>query len=140
MVLMLAGITGFYSCEKDEETTGTRDLIVNNIWAYDSLEVSDTSNTGLLLAAVFTHEVYKDSEYDFSDDGTYTLTSSQIDKDGTWELIDNKVLLMDKGTEDEAELEILQLDNTIAKLSMHAEGNFFGLPFSGQVILLFKAK
>jgi len=39
LVLLLAGITGFYSCEKDKDNTNVRELIVNNIWAYDTLEV-----------------------------------------------------------------------------------------------------
>ncbi len=140
MVLLLAGIIGFYSCEKDEETVNVRDLIVNNVWAYDTLEVSDLTNTGLLIAAAFTHLVYEESEYDFNDNGTYTLTSSLIDEDGTWELVDNNKLIMDKGTEDETELEIVQIDNTIAKLKMSVEGDFFGTPVSGDVILIFRPR
>ena len=140
LVLLLAGITGFYSCEKDKDTTNVRELIVNYIWAYDTLEVSDLTNTGLLIAAAFTDLVYEESEYDFSDDGTYTLTSDLIEEDGTWELVNNKTLVMDKGTDDETELEILQIDNTTSKLKMHVEGDFFGTPVSGDVILVFKAK
>jgi|GEM_PF-5580496 len=138
--ILLAGIIGFCSCEKDKETDSVRDLMVNNIWAYDTLEVSDLTNAGLLIAAAFTHLVYENSEYDFKDNGTYTLTSDLVDEDGTWELVDNKTIITDKGTEDEAELEILQIDNTIAKLKLSVEGDFFGTPVSGDVILIFRAK
>lgn len=98
------------------------------------------TNAGLLIAAAFTDLVYEESEYDFSDDGTYTLTSDLIEEDGTWELVNNKTLVMDKGTDDETELEILQIDNTTSKLKLHVEGDFFGTPVSGDVILVFKAE
>lgn len=140
LLILLAGIIGFYSCEKDEGKDSVRDLMVNNIWAYDTLEVSDLTNSGLVIAAAFTHLVYENSEYDFNDNGTYTLTSDLVDEDGVWELVDNKTIIMDKGTDDEVELEILEIDNTILKLKLSVEGNFFGTPVSGDVILIFRAK
>jgi len=140
LVILLAGIIGFHSCEKDDGKSSVRDLMVNNIWAYDTLEVSDLTNAGLVIAAAFTHVVYEGSEYDFSDNGTYTLTSDLIDEDGTWELVNDKTIIMDKGTDDEEELEILQIDNTTAKLKLFVEGNFFGTPVSGEVTLIFRAK
>jgi hypothetical protein len=138
--ILLAGIIGFYSCEKDKGGPGTRDLIVSTNWAYDTLEISDLTNSGLVIAAAFTHLAYENSVYDFNDNGTYTLTSNLINETGTWELVDSKILVMDRGTEDEMELEILEINFQIIKLILSVEGDFFGTPVSGDVILIFKAK
>jgi hypothetical protein len=140
LVLLLAGIIGFYSCEKDEEGTSISDLLVGTTWVYDTLEVSDLTNSGLLIAAGFTHLAYESSEYDFLDNGTYTLTSDLINEDGTWELVESKLLIMDKGTEDEMQLEIIEIDMQHIKLKLHVEGDFFGTPVSGDVFLIFNAK
>ena len=140
LVVILAGILGFYSCEKTEEGSNVRDLIVNNTWVYDTLEISDLTNTGLVLAATFTHLAYAGSEYDFKDDGTYTLTSDLANIDGTWELVEDKTIITDKGTENEEELQIIEINSTEAKLSIHVEGSFFGTPISGDVVLIFKSK
>lgn len=140
LVILLAGIIGFYSCEKDDEGTSIRDLMVGTVWVYDTLEISDLTNEGLLIAAAFTHWAYEGCEYDFNDNGTYTLISDLVDEDGTWELIGSKILLMDKGTEDEAELEILEIDIQAVRLKLHLEGDFFGTPVLGDVILKFRAK
>jgi hypothetical protein len=140
LALLLAGIIGFYSCEKDGETSSVSLLLVNNTWTYDTLEISDLNNSGLLIAAAFTHLAYEGSEYDFTSGGNYTLTSDLVNESGTWELVDNKTIIMDKGTPDEFELEIVQIDNTMAKLKIHVEGDFFGTPVSGDVILVFMAR
>lgn len=140
LVILLAGIIGFYSCEKDEEGTSIRDLMVGTTWVYDTLEVSDLTNSGLLIAAGFTHLAYENSEYDFLDNGTYTLTSDLINEDGIWELVDSKLLIMDKGTEDEVRLEIIEIDIQTVKLKLHVEGDFLGIPVSGDVFLIFRAK
>ena len=47
---------------------------------------------------------------------------------------------MDKDTEDETELEILEIDIQTVKLKLHLEGDFFGTPVSGDVVLLFRKK
>jgi hypothetical protein len=140
LVILLACITGFYSCEKDEGGTSISDLLVGTTWVYDTLEVSDLTNSGLLIAAGFTHLAYESSEYDFLDNGTYTLTSDLVNEDGTWELVDSKLLIMDKGTEDEMQLEIIEIDIQRARLKLHVEGDFFGTPVSGDIFLIFKAK
>ncbi len=140
LVVMLAGTIGFYSCEKDKSGTSVRDLMVGTTWVYDTLEITDLNNDGLLIAAAFTHLAYEGSEYDFNDDGTYTLISDLVDVDGNWELLDSKILLMDKGTEDEMQLEILEIDIQTARLKLHLEGDFLGTPVSGDVILIFRAK
>ena len=137
---LIAGIIFFHSCEKDENHVNKSDLLTDNIWAYDSLEVTPTTDAGVLLAAAFMHIAFQGSEYDFFKDGTYELTSNQVNKSGTWELVENKTLLMDEGTDDEMVLEIIKMNDSDASFKLHLEGEYFGTPYEGYVTLKFKAK
>ncbi|MFO7656211.1 MAG: hypothetical protein R6W78_04025 [Bacteroidales bacterium] len=137
-IALLAGIIAFYSCTK-EDRDNTLDLLLNNTWVYDSLAVSDPENSMLMIAATFTHLGFKGNEYDFSSDGNYTVKSDMLNEGGIWELSENK-LIMDKGTEDEMELEILAINSSIVEFKLPMEGEIFSVPFSGYVILKFQTK
>ena len=134
LALLLTGVIVFYSCQKDEKSN-VRDLLVGNIWQYDSLTVSDINDDGLVIAAALMHMGFAGGEFDFKSDGTYTLHSDLTSENGTWELADNKTLIMDG----EDEMEILTIDNSHLEFKVVMEGEIFTIPYSGYVILKFNA-
>ncbi len=142
LIIVAATLAGFYSCEKDKDgDKTTAELLTSKTWAYDTLEISDVNDVGLVLAAAFLHLGYSDAEYVFHSDGTYTLTTLVAGViNGTWELPDDNTLLMDKGTQDEMEFEILLLTSTKCNLDLYTEGNFLGTDYAGDVILKFSAR
>jgi hypothetical protein len=140
IVPLFAGMLFFISCEKDDKTVSKKDLLVNHVWEYDSLQVSDINNAGLLFTAAAFHMSYQNGEMDFNNDGTYDLTSSIISLSGVWELVNNKTIILDKATDDEMVWEILTINSSEAHFKMHVEGDFFSTPYEGDITLLFKAK
>ncbi|MBN2610709.1 MAG: hypothetical protein JXB00_04055 [Bacteroidales bacterium] len=134
----VALIIAFSACEK-EEKNNTLDLLVNNVWVYDSLTVSDEESEGLVIAAAFLHYGFNDCEFDFSSDGSYTVNSELINNAGVWELSGNS-LILDKGTEDEMEMEILSLNDETGEFKVPLEGDFFTIPFNGYATLIFNSK
>ncbi len=135
IAILLLGVIAFYSCQKDE-TNSVKDILVGNIWQYDSLTVSDVNDVGLVLTASFMHMGYAGGEFNFKSDGTYTLSSDLINENGTWELIDDKTLVMD----DDDEMEILTISDSHLEFKVIMEGTFLTIPFSGYAILKFDAK
>ncbi len=139
LIPLLAGVLFFQSCEKDDKTVSKKELLVNHVWEYDSMQVSDMNDAGLLFAAAVLHLSYEDGELDFENDGTYNLTSSLTSLSGVWELVNNKTIIFDKETDDEMEWEIVKINSSEAHFKMHLEGDFFSTPYEGDVTLKFKA-
>ena len=131
---LIISIIAFYSCKK-EENNNTRDLLVNKIWLYDSLTVSDLNDEGLLIVAAFMHLGFAGGEFDFKNDGTYTIETDIGTENGTWELKDNNILIMDG----DDEMEILTINDNHLELKSILEGVIFTTPYSGYVILKFDA-
>ncbi|MBN2763915.1 MAG: hypothetical protein JXR41_12545 [Bacteroidales bacterium] len=125
---------------KRKDEISKSELLTDNIWAYDTLEVSASTDAGFLLAAAVLHMAYEGCEYDFYKEGTYDMASDLTSMSGTWELIEDKTLLLDKGTDDEMSLEIIKITSNNASFKLHLEGDFFETPFSGDVTLKFIAK
>ena len=140
MMPLLLGIVFFQSCEKDDVKVNRLDLLTDYIWVYDTLEILPTSDANFMLAAAFVHMAFQGSEYDFSQDSTYVMTSPNTTLSGTWELTDNKTIWMDKGTENEMQLEIVSISESRSSLRLHLEGEFFETPYAGDVIMKFNTK
>ena len=134
VAFLFTGIIAFYSCKKDEKNN-VRDLLVNKVWLYDTLTISDLNDEGLLLVAAFMHLGFAGGEFDFKNDGTYTIDADIGTENGTWELKDNNTLIMDG----EDEMEILTISDTHLELKSILEGVIFTTPYSGYVILKFNA-
>ncbi len=137
---LFAGVLFFQSCEKDEKTVSKKDLLVNHVWVYDSLLVSDINDAGLVIVAALMHMTYKNGELDFSNDGTYTLDSDITNQNGVWELVNNNKVVFDKATDDEMEWTIVKINSSEAHFKMHVEGDFFSTPYEGDITLKFKAQ
>ncbi len=140
IVPLLLGFYCFLSCEKEAVKFDKAKALTDHIWMYDTIEVSLGSDPNFLIAAAFVHMVFKGSEFDYREDSTYTMTSPLTNRTGTWELVEDKTLLLDKDTEDEMLLEILKIDNANASFKLHLEGEYMGTPYLGDMILKFKAK
>jgi hypothetical protein len=137
---LLLGIVYLQSCEKDEVKIDKSELLTENIWAYDTLEIVPTTDAGFLLAAAVLHMAFQGAEYDFYKDGTYDMTSDMTSISGIWELVENKTLLLDKGTENEMSLEILKINDVSASFKLHLEGEYFNTPYAGDLTMKFRAK
>jgi hypothetical protein len=68
------------------------------------------------------------------------IESPYRNENGTWNLPDNKTLLMDEGTADEVEYDILYISDSGLELKFGMEGEFLGIPFSGNIKWIFNAK
>jgi len=141
IIPLFIGLALFQSCEKDEAKVNKSELLTDNIWAYDTLEIAPTTDPGFLLAVAVMHMAFQGAEYDFYKDGTYDMTSDMINNhSGTWELVENKTLLLDKATDDEMSLVILKINDLTADFKLHLEGEYFDTPYAGDITMKFKAK
>ncbi len=140
IIALFAGVLFFQSCEKDDKTVSKKDLLVSHVWGYDSLEVSDMDDEGLVFSAALLHLVYQNGVLEFNNDGTYNLNSDLTNIDGVWELASNNIVIFDKATDDEMEWTIVKINSSEAHFKMHLEGEMFSTPYEGDVTLQFKAK
>ena len=132
--MVITAVIAFYSCSKDKDNLSDEEMknfITSNTWAYDTLEISNENDIGLIFAALAYQMVYDGGEYEFDNDGTYTLTSTLAGTmNGDWEIQDGK-MIMDQGTGDEATYEVLTVNNSKLDLKFVLEGS------TGYLILKF---
>ncbi|SNT27166.1 hypothetical protein SAMN05421640_3083 [Ekhidna lutea] len=131
--LLLVILSVFIACSEDEGiTAGVSGKLIGS-WNSGSVAVTDITINGDDLATYYTNlgispdlieqiETALESEIEqgfqidieFKSDGTYTSTDSEGTDSGTWELTSNDTkVLFDKGTEDELEVNIVSLTESM---------------------------
>lgn len=97
------------SCGTDDPKVDKRALLVGVKWTFSEVEAEDELTQGLITS------LYQGSTFTFNANGSYNGEFGDwIDNlayEGTWELTtDEKKIILDKGTDDESNLEIVTLD------------------------------
>jgi hypothetical protein len=86
LFVSIAALLALSSCSKDDDpSTKTKtDLLVQNTWKYKAVLPANDPNAQLLGF------LYKDSEYTFKKDKTYSSILFTIPIDGKWEFAENE--------------------------------------------------
>ena len=122
-LLLLVSIFVLTSCEKDEDnkkddligkwniTSVESEITINGVNIIDYLmdELGLSQSEAEEFAEMFMFDVTGTIE--FNSDGTYETIIDGESESGTWELIDN-TLILDKGTESEMEFEIISISSS----------------------------
>ncbi len=92
--LFLVFTFSFSGCEKlsDEE------LLTAHPWRWDKMTTTSTNENIIGYVAVF-NTLMAGATFEFHSDGTYSLTALNKTDDGTWELGDDKSILLLDGNE-----------------------------------------
>jgi hypothetical protein len=125
-LLLLMSIFMLTSCDKDEDNVNSKRDNLIGLWTITSSETEITIN-GTDIIEYFMAELglsQSDAEafaemfqsdmtgtIEFNSDGTYEAVSGGATNNGTWEL-NGDTLTMDKGTEDEADAEIISISSS----------------------------
>lgn len=108
--LMIASVLFLSSCQDIFESRS--ELLTDGPWSFQSFQNPDMDPT----ERAFITAIFSLASWDYMDNGTYSITFSDTTfgaDDGTWEFNDDaSVLTQDKGTSDEAVLNITDLSET----------------------------
>ena len=121
----LFNITGCEKKDKDDDVD-KKDLITSHIWNFDELTTTSDSadvQLGVILIAAF----MTNATLSVSANGTYTMTILGEPDDGTWEFNASETsVILDKGTVDEIEQQIIQLTSSVLELKEIVEDPDYG--------------
>ncbi len=110
--------------DKDEKDAKSR---LSRAWRVDRVLANDRLYTGTEFA---------NWQFDFRQDGTYTLSTGTQSGQGKWELDSNdQKLMLDKGTPGEITFTVLQVNDALLELENIQTNNQ-----AGQVRLVFQLK
>lgn len=108
-----------FSCEKDDGNGGKTktDLLTAHAWVFSDV-TSDSDDAMVEFALALVKAIMEDAVYVFDANGSYSLTVYSETGTGTWEFSsDEKTLILDEGTEDEVQNQIVTLTDSQLVLS-----------------------
>ena len=136
ITLLIFAIVGLAGCDKDDNGNGAdkTSLLTAHIWKFDNASTTSTDPLIQAMVTMMSTLVYTDATMNFNADGTYAMTiknplTQQDETDsGTWEWnSDESKVIIDKGTEDEAESTIVTLTSDVLEHTMTEEEDDLGI-------------
>ncbi len=116
LFVSIAALIALSSCSKDDDPTPTKsktDLLVQNTWKYKAMLPQND------FAAQLYSILYKDSEYTFKADKTYSSVFFTLTVPGKWEFAENDTqLILDKGEQSETKFKVKTLDDSTLELTV----------------------
>jgi len=115
LFVSIMALLALSSCKDDDDaaTKSKTDLLVQNTWKYKA--ILPANDLGAQILSLF----YKDSEYSFKTDKTYSGTLITLPVTGKWEFAENETqLILDKGDQDEMKFKIKTLNDSNLELTI----------------------
>ncbi|HEY5826496.1 MAG TPA: hypothetical protein VIT44_19130 [Cyclobacteriaceae bacterium] len=114
LFVSIAALLSLSSCKDDDDpsTKSKTDLLTQNTWKYKGVLPANDLN------AQFLGILYKDSEYTFKKDKTYSSILFTIPITGKWEFAEDETqLILDKGEQEELTFKVKTLDDSNLELT-----------------------